>query len=201
MKNLPNQRKPQPEDYYDRVLAFPHRRQTETALSLNTSGIRIAIDCGCGTGSDMAFLLENGYEVHGFDNHPKSIEVCSRRFSDNPKARVSESSFAEFCYPACGLVIANASLFFCAPGEFLAVWGKIVDAIELGGIFCGDFMGPNDSWLTDSCYTLTSLQEGEVKALFSGFEIVHFFENEWEGETAMGRTKHWHTFHVIARKK
>ena len=42
--------------------------------------------------------------------------------------------------------------------------------------------------------------EDQVRALFDGFEIESFHEQEEDGSSASG-PKHWHRFTVIARKK
>ncbi|EOW9498940.1 SAM-dependent methyltransferase, partial [Vibrio cholerae] len=47
----------------------------------------------------------------------------------------------------------------------------------------------------------TPLSESEVKALFSGFEIVRFFERDEKAKTSLGRMKHWHTYSVVAVKR
>ena len=39
-----------------------------------------------------------------------------------------------------------------------------------------------------------------VLNLFSDFKIIDFKEIEKDGKTALGKTKHWHIFNVIAKK-
>lgn len=48
---------------------------------------------------------------------------------------------------------------------------------------------------------MTFLSKEKVLNLFKNFEIIEFHENEKDGKTALGITKHWHTFDIIARKK
>jgi hypothetical protein len=46
------------------------------------------------------------------------------------------------------------------------------------------------------------LSKEQVLELFKDlFEIVHFNEVERDGKTGLGRTKHWHIYNVIAKKK
>jgi len=40
----------------------------------------------------------------------------------------------------------------------------------------------------------------EAKSLFKDFEVLDFEEEEKDGQTADGHAKHWHVFHLIARK-
>ena len=41
----------------------------------------------------------------------------------------------------------------------------------------------------------------EVLALLRGLEIEHLDEVDEDGQTAVGDPKHWHVFHVVARKR
>lgn len=45
------------------------------------------------------------------------------------------------------------------------------------------------------------LSKEQVLNLFNEFEIIEFKENERDGETALGKIKHWHTFDIIAKKR
>ncbi len=42
--------------YYRKALSKPHLKRTEFAIKLNESGLNVAIDCGCGTGSDIVLF-------------------------------------------------------------------------------------------------------------------------------------------------
>ncbi|HBX59247.1 MAG TPA: class I SAM-dependent methyltransferase, partial [Methylophaga sp.] len=104
-----------------------------------------AIDCGCGAGADIAYLAEIGFTVHGFDVEQESISRCQSRFSGLDNVFLTKSSFTDFEYPPVSLVVADASLFFCPSSEFRDVWSKIYQCLLPGGIFCGSFLGPEDT--------------------------------------------------------
>ncbi|GAL33382.1 SAM-dependent methyltransferase [Vibrio maritimus] len=97
--------------YYEKSLAKPHAKRTEFALSLNESGLQIAVDCGCGTGSDIGYLSSQGYQVFGFDINAEAVAICRNRFADDKLVEVSQDTFESFSYPNAGVVIAGASLF------------------------------------------------------------------------------------------
>jgi tellurite methyltransferase len=40
----------------------------------------------------------------------------------------------------------------------------------------------------------------EVLTLLRGLEVEHLQEIDEDGTTAVGDAKHWHLFHVVARK-
>ena len=188
-------------EYYARALSFPHAPLTEIAARNNSSGSKVAIDAGCGTGSDAQFLVDAGYLVHAFDINTDSVEICQSRFMGEPLVKVSCDSFEAYDYPKSGLFIANSSLYFSEPSEFENTWGNIVSSIEAGGVFAGDFMGVEDDWAFGSRHTINSLTQSEVKALFEGFEIIKFNERNALGKTAIGKSKRWHTYTIIATKR
>jgi hypothetical protein len=47
---------------------------------------------------------------------------------------------------------------------------------------------------------MTFHTRAEVDALFDGFDIVRFEEQDEDGQAVSG-PKHWHVFHVIAAKR
>ncbi len=94
-----------------------------------------------------------------------------------------------------------ASILILIQSLFASTWRNIRSSIEIGGVFAGDFMGLKDSWVNNYRSPTTSLSESEVKALFSGFEIVRFFERDETAKTSLGRMKHWHTYSVVEVKR
>lgn len=187
-------------DYYKAAQNRPHQPLTELAIKHNSSNCQVAIECGCGTGCDVKYLSDMGYRVHAFDSHPDSVNICQHRFAGNDLVNVSQNSFEQFDYPKTGLVLANSSLFYADPAVFTETWTKIVNAIEIGGVFAGDFMGTEDEWAAMPEQTTNPLTRQQVEALFDRFEIVQFNERNEIGRAVIGTTKHWHTFTVLAVK-
>lgn len=187
--------------YYGKALSRPHLKRTEFAVRFNESNLKVATDCGCGTGSDIQYLEQQGFQVHGFDINFDSVAICRDRFGASSLVKISESSFESFDYPKSGVVVANSSLFFADPDQFETTWRNIKSSIEVGGVFAGDFMGVNDSWAKNYRSPITSLSESETKRLFTEFEIVRFYERDEKAKTALGRMKHWHIYSVVAVKR
>lgn len=188
-------------EYYDKALGRKHNPRTEFSVTLNVSEIRSAIDCGCGTGSDIAYLCEQGYQVNGFDINEDSVAICRQRFEGNPLVEISQASFEDYDYPLCGIVLANSSLYFADPVLFPKTWARIASRLAKGGVFAGDFMGTNDSWASGYRSSTNPLTEREVLGLFDGFDVISFHERDEQGMTTLGRSKHWHTFSVVAVKR
>jgi hypothetical protein len=82
------------------------------------------------------------------------------------------------------------------------VWQRINEALQPGGVFCGDLLGIHDSWVDANTHpNISAFTKEEVEALFEDYEIVHFYERDEDGRTAVGSTKHWHMFSITAIKR
>lgn len=187
--------------YYQKALDKSHSKRTEFAMKLNESGLNVAIDCGCGTGSDIAFLEQQHHQVYGFDVNSDSISICRDRFGQKALVEISQSAFEDYDYPKAGLVIANSSLFFAEPNQFDQTWQRIIESIEIGGVFAGDFMGVDDSWAYGYRTSTTPLTKAKVLSLFDAFEVFRFHERDEQALTSLGKMKRWHTYSVVAIKR
>lgn len=195
-------------DYYDVTENREPREQlVKAVLRLpEMNGAGIAIDCGCGAGSTITYLRDNDLTVHGFDLEAESIERCQRRFSDDARVHLTQAAFRDFDYPKANLIVADASLFFCPRDDFPFVWEKITDALQLGGVFFGGFLGPNDTMASDQYNKdafwpdVCTFVESELRPIFNGYEIIDWIEHEIDGKTAQGADHHWHIFVVVAIK-
>ncbi|MGH1469978.1 MAG: class I SAM-dependent methyltransferase [Cellvibrionaceae bacterium] len=167
---------------------------------------RVAIDCGCGAGADIEYLVNNGFTVYGFDIEQESISRCQSRFNGVGNVFLSQSSFSTFDYPQASLVVADASLFFCPSSEFDKVWSKIDQCLLPNGLFCGSFLGKEDTMAipgeNPSVFwpEVTAFEESEVMELFKDFEVLRFKTHKSTGKTPQGVTHNWHIIQVVAQK-
>jgi tellurite methyltransferase len=155
-----------------------------------------AIDLGAGVGNTSLWLVERGWTVDAFDVSPDAAALFAERLAGREGARFHLAGYADADLPACGAAIAVFSLFFERPDAFPAVWTKVTGAIKPGGLFAGQFLGPNDDW-ADGCTTHT---EAEVDRLLAGWEVVLHEHEDRDGQTILGRPKHWDVHHIVARK-
>lgn len=186
--------------FYEKTLARKHHPRTERAVEEDKTGLHKAIDCGCGTGADMAYLARAGYQVSGFDVTLDAIDICKQRFKGSTAIKVTQASFENYTYSQTSLIIANASLFFAQSDHFQQTWLKLISSLVSGGVFSGDFMGIKDDWSKEHTHPITSLTKSQVIGLFEGFNIIDFHERDEPGKTRIGTNKHWHTYSVIAVK-
>ena len=193
-------------EYFDSTANRETRDDLRFAVEL-VNGPKIAIDCGCGAGSDIAFLRTKGFLVHAFDIDSESIARCRERFSDDRKVMLSQDTFSTFDYPSASLILADASLFFCPEDEFDEVWRKITQSLLPGGIFVGSFLGQEDTmagpnYKEDAFWSeVLVVSEEMVRYWLSSFKIESFTEHKTSGKTPDGEPHQWHVFSVVARKE
>ena len=192
-------------EYFDSTSNRETRDDLRLAVEL-VDGPKVAIDCGCGAGSDIAFLRANEFLVHAFDVESESIARCRKRFRDDGNVILSQDSFSTFDYPSVSLISADASLFFCPETEFGEVWRKITESLLPRGIFVGSFLGPEDT-MAGSEYKREAfwpevlvVSEERVRYWLNGFKIMSFTEHKTSGEITDGVPHQWHVFSVVARK-
>lgn len=101
--------------------------------------------------------------------------------------------------PGCDLVNASFALPFCPPEDLPGLWTRIVAAIRPGGRFAGQFFGDRDTWA--SMPGRTHQSRGEVLELLEGFEIEMMRVEERDDPPGLRKPKHWHIFHMVARKR
>jgi trans-aconitate methyltransferase len=161
---------------------------------------RNAIDLGCGDGTETAYLLANGWHVLAIDSEQVAFKYLNAKIPPEAQERL-QTQIAKFeaveLSPA-DLIYAGYSVPFCDPQHFDALWNKIVNNINSGGRFTGQLFGVKDTWA--STPHMTFVTEEQAQALFTAFEVEFFREEDEDGNSTAG-PKHWHLFHVIARKQ
>jgi SAM-dependent methyltransferase len=192
------------EHYYEWVKGRDLRQVFVDALPLlpdpSTDGrTLVAVDVGCGDGKEALVLLAAGWAVTAIDGSPDGIARLLDAVPPNDAGRLTTGvvPFAEAEIPPADLVYAGFSLPFCDPADFGSLWSRIVAALRPGGVFAGNLFGPHDTWFGTPDMTFHS--RASVQGLFDGFDIVSLREEDEDGSAASG-PKHWHVFHVIARK-
>ena len=156
------------------------------------------VDLGCGQGRDTFAMLKRGWRVLAIDAEPEAIERLRARAGDEPRLETRVASFAEAQWPEADLVNAGYALPFCPPAEFDGLWERLVASVRPGGRFSGQLFGDRDEWAGDD--QLTFVSRDRALQLLEPFQLERFDEEDEDGKTALGDAKHWHVFHVVARR-
>jgi tellurite methyltransferase len=187
--------------YYEKLRDRPPRRTLMKALDLfGNAPDSLAIDLGCGDGRDIVELLRRGWRVVAVDAEPEALrQLAARNLPGAERITPIESRFEDVPMPV-GVRLVNSSFAMplCEPAAFRALWERIREALPPGGRFSGQWYGVRDSW--NGRPGMTFLTREEALALLDGMDVEMFDEEEADGVTPRGNAKHWHIFHVVARK-
>jgi SAM-dependent methyltransferase len=161
----------------------------------------LAVDLGCGGGTDTVELLRRGWRVLAVDAEPHAIEFLRHRSDLTNIARLETHvcRVEHASWPPPHLINASLMLPFLTPDVFDDVWSRIVSSLRVGSRFSGHFFGERDTWATLADRSHHTREQ--VDGLLSTFDIEHLDEREYDGQTALGVPKHWHIFEVVARKR
>ena len=165
-------------------------------------GPRFALDLGCGTGRDTIELLRRFWRVLAVDAEAKAIEGLRARPDLPTDARLETmvSRFEDATLPdgEADLVTSGFALPLVPPAAFPDLWDGIIAALRPGGRVACQLYGDRDSWVGDP--TVTFFSRGGVDALLNPLDVEHLREEEDDSTTPRGKPKHWHIFHIVARK-
>ena len=153
-----------------------------------------ALDLGCGAFKDTKYLLEKGFMVDAVD----SGENVAAMAPQHERLNFHNLSFSEFDYKEGLYDIVNAqfALPFAHPDTFADMWSRVVGSVKTGGVFTGQFFGPEDDFSNNQ--EMTFFERQVVEEMFATFEVRTFVESKRTSKTATGRDKFWHIFDVIA---
>jgi tellurite methyltransferase len=186
-------------DYYEATAGRPPRRTLLEALA-RFSSPGFAVDLGCGDGRDTIELLRRGWSVLAIDSAPAAIEGLLTR-PDLPRdARLDTrcQRFEDVLWSAPDLINASFSLPLCPPEKFAALWARVAGSLNPAGRFAGQLYGDRDEWAGRP--DITCLPRAEIERLLDGWETELFDEEETDAITPRGKPKHWHIFHIVARR-
>ena len=161
----------------------------------------LAIDLGCGDGRDIIELLRRDWRVVAVDSEPEALrQLAARNLPGADRITPIAARFEDVPLPL-GVQLVNSSFAMplCAPEAFHTLWTRIREALPVGGRFSGQWYGVRDSWLGRP--GMTFLTRDDAQVLLDGLAIEMFEEEAADGVTPRGNPKHWHIFHIVARKR
>jgi len=161
---------------------------------------RVALDVGCGEGIEVSALLDAGWEVHAVDGEAAPLRRLAERVPATQRERlhVHHLAYADLvALPEADLVHASYSLPYCPPAHFPRVWAAVRAALRPGAVLACQLFGPHDDAYGDPEMTFHTA-EG-ARALLAGLDVVDWTEEDADGQSYTG-PKHWHVFHVVARR-
>lgn len=129
-------------------------------------GRGVAVDLGCGEGTDTAELLRAGWRVVAVDASEDGIGRTFARAESLGLSAALDTRRVPFealdDLPPADLVYAAVSLPFCPPGHFEGLWQLVRNTVAArNGWIAAQFFGPNDSWADNPALTFHNREEVE----------------------------------------
>ncbi len=191
--------------YYERLRDRPSRGTVLFALDRFCAEGRggagsLAVDLGCGAGRDVIEMLRRGWAVFGIDAEAAAIEALRQR-PDLPagaRLRTRIARFEDTSWPEADLVNSSFALPLCPPARFGPLWQRILGSLKPGGRLSAQLLGPNDDWHGDA--TITFHRRSEIEDLLAPLKVEMLREEEVDSRSQSGRAKHWHLYHIVARR-
>ena len=204
--------------FFDATKDLPPRDTLLRALSLFEAdwqasqcldvvkNVPLGIDLGCGDGRDAKEMLRRGWRVLAIDSSSDAIHALMNHVDASCMTRLEArvQRFEDAVLPPATLVNASFSIPHCDPRDFPALWANATRAIKPEGRFSGQLFGVNDEWARKpDGVTRTYHTREQVESLLACAGLVPEFFDEVErpGKNAFGEPKHWHVFHIVARRR
>jgi SAM-dependent methyltransferase len=188
--------------YYQQLRNRPPRKTLLAALDAfgEAPADALVMDLGCGDGRDVIEELRRGWRVVAVDAEPEALrQLQARPLPEGSDVTPVNARLEEVPIPL-GVHLVNSSFAMplCEPEAFRRTWERIREALPPGGRFSGQWYGPRDSWVDRPGMTFVSREE--ALAMLEGLDVEMFEEEEADGVTPRGNAKHWHIFHIVAKK-
>jgi tellurite methyltransferase len=160
-----------------------------------------AVDLACGEGRDTLELLKRGWHVLAIEPIPEGLASLREQTPEDQLARLTtqQADFAAARW-ASGIDLLNCSfsLPFCPADQFDELWSRIETSIRPGGRFTGQLFGDRDSW--GRCGRTIAHSRTRLNHLLEAFTLEELREDEKDDHDAQ-TPKHWHVFHIVAKRR
>jgi len=178
-------------------------RQTTVFASRRFGKPGLAVDLGCGAGRDTLPLLAAGWRVIAIDREASAIAALTEATPAACRSRLEarQAAFEDADWPEADLINSSFALPLAPKPKFPALWRRIRERLKPGGRFAGQLYGLRDSWARGGAADgVVAFSRDACLTHLRDFELELFEEEEHDGVTPRGREKHWHIFHIVARK-
>jgi SAM-dependent methyltransferase len=163
----------------------------------------MGVDLGAGTGAAARLLYERTrWEVLAIDASPTADEYLCRRFQAGCPVgiRFQQASFQTVHLPPgeVNLLWAGLALPYMPQDQVAVVWQKISDALQPGGLFAGDFFGPQHGHVGRE--DMNFHHPSQIESLLRFMDVIKLERIIQTQPFSQGRPLMMDCYLVIARK-
>ena len=183
----------------------PRRLLLEALDQLGDAAMRpgFCVDLGAGTGAAARLLYERTrWQVVAVDASPSAAKYLCQRFGDECPVGISfhNDCFRTFHLPTgeVDLAWAGLSLPYVPQGEIGPVWQKIEDSLRPGGLFAGDFFGPEHGHAGRE--DMNFHHPSQLEFLLQFMDVIKLERVTRIHPFSQGKPLMMDCYHVIARK-
>lgn len=159
----------------------------------------LAIDIAAGALNETKDMLARGFRVVALDSNPDILKLGKTINDDRLQIVLDNMENYNYGEKKYDFAVAMFALPFIKPSQFAETFHKITASLRSGGIFAFHLFGVDDDWSNNP--EMTFHDKVAAHNLVEGLEVVKLREIHNDGATSDGKSKHWHIFQVIVRKK
>lgn len=160
--------------YFDRTVVINMQHSYEKFLKHMPSGGKI-LDVGCGSGRDLKFFKECGFDVVGMDASEEMVKLSSEYSRE--KTLLLNFDQIDF-YEEFDGIWCSASLLHIPSEQLLSIMEKILKALKPNGIWFFSFISGEFEGYRDGRYFhyMTRDKLGKYLKVLDGIEVLDIFE-------------------------
>lgn len=186
-------------DFFEEKRNAPPREYLVDAMQFVVNK-GVALDIGAGTLRDSKFLTEQEFEkVVAFDPSMRMFEFFEDIAQEKLELQVSSFEIFDFKKDTYDLINAQYVFPYVSSYGFEIRFQLMLDSLKEDGLLVATFFGDRDSWHVSGEQANIFQTKEEIQVLLKDLKILQDIEIE-KDDTVNGKEKHWHRFHITARK-
>ena len=176
----------------------PAKLLTDWVPQLGLAG-GFALDLGCGTGAEAAWLAQHGFTVDAIDKSPAMVAASKAR-CEGLNVTVTEGDFTALNFEAgrYSLVTAINSLPFLTKDACKMLLEDIKESLRPGGAVIIGVYGIEHSWADRADMSFWTREEFAL--VWGDFQVVNIDEFKGEWPLLSGEKIFQHRIHLVAKK-
>ena len=169
--------KENPKEYFDRTFSLDPSSFLAPVAERLSSGAMV-LDVGCGSGRDLLWFKNKGFEVVGFERSAGLAELAR----EHSGVEVIEGDFETYDFSSISVdaIIASGSLVHVQHEQLADILHNIVQVLEKHGIFYVSLKQGEGTKSDDLGRPFYFWKDDKLRQVFESldFKVIDFFQNK-----------------------